>query len=109
MKITWNGGNPKIQRIDKAKAKGLGSYGKLNTGSIKGKDEVSISSKAKDFSSVMKALKNVPDMREDKVVEFTKQMELGQYNRKGIDIADKILSNLDKDISEQKYIADKRH
>lgn len=58
------------------------------------KDELSISGTAKDFSVVMKALKAVPDIRQDKVNEILQSMESGNYSVKASDIADKIVSSL---------------
>ncbi|MDF2523849.1 MAG: Anti-sigma-28 factor FlgM family protein [Clostridiales bacterium] len=61
------------------------------------KDVISISNQAKDFQTVMKALKDVPDVRQEKVKELTEKFETGVYSASGKDIADKILKSvLDK-------------
>jgi len=57
------------------------------------KDVVSISNKAKDFQTVMKALKENPDIRQDKVNEFTQKYETGTYNVTGGEIADRIIGS----------------
>ena len=58
------------------------------------KDNVSISEKAKDFQSVMKALKEVPDIRENKVNELSEKYQNNNYNVKGKDIAEKIVDSV---------------
>lgn len=64
--------------------------GNLNTK----KDVVSISSQAKDYQTAMKALKNVPDIRQDKVEGIRDKYEAGKYEVKEEDIADKILKSI---------------
>lgn len=58
------------------------------------KDEFSISGTAKDFTSVMNALRNVPDIRQDKVDEIAQRIERGQYSVKATDVAGKIVESL---------------
>jgi negative regulator of flagellin synthesis FlgM len=57
------------------------------------KDVVSISSEAKDFQSVLKAVRDVSDIRTEKVNEFSEKYEAGKYNVNGRDIADKIIKS----------------
>jgi negative regulator of flagellin synthesis FlgM len=75
--------NKKTDKVDK-------TYGVKSK-----KDMLSISSQAKDFQSVMKALKDVPDVRHDKVNEYKEKYEAGKYDVKGRQIADKILKSFD--------------
>ncbi|SHI38536.1 flagellar biosynthesis anti-sigma factor FlgM [Lutispora thermophila] len=59
------------------------------------KDELTISQKAKDYqvvSKAMKALSQVPDIREDKVNEIKQKMDKGIYDIDGKDIAEKMLT-----------------
>lgn len=58
------------------------------------KDVVSISNQAKDFQTVQKALKSVPDIRQNKVNELTVKYESGQYDAKGKDIAENIIKSV---------------
>jgi len=44
-------------------------------------DEILISNSAKDYHVAMKALKNVPDIRADKVAEAQVKMSKGAYDR----------------------------
>ena len=55
------------------------------------RDDVKISNVGKDFTTVMNALKNVPDVRMDKVNELSAKIEKGEYNVSGYDIAAKML------------------
>jgi negative regulator of flagellin synthesis FlgM len=56
-----------------------------------GTDNVKISSKGKDYAIAMNALKDVPDVRMDKVNELSAKIEKGEYNVSGNDIADKMM------------------
>lgn len=76
-----------------------GSKGKIDrTAQVQGaaskRDELSISGTAKDYSVVMKALQQVPDVRQDKIDEISKKIESGNYSVSSTDIADKIISSL---------------
>ena len=55
------------------------------------KDDVKISSVGKDFTIAMNALKDVPDIRMDRVNEISAKIASGEYNVSGNDIAAKIL------------------
>lgn len=50
------------------------------------KDILSVSTVAKDYSVAAKALKNVPDVREDLVDKLKQQIESGNYNTSGNEI-----------------------
>lgn len=58
------------------------------------KDVVSISGPAKDYQTVMKALKDVPEIRQDKVKDLLDKYEAGNYDINGKDTADKILKSM---------------
>ena len=61
------------------------------------KDVVSISNNAKDYQTVTKALKDVPDIRQNKVEEFTEAYRSGGYDVSGKEIVEKLgKSILDK-------------
>ncbi|RCX14775.1 FlgM family anti-sigma-28 factor [Anaerobacterium chartisolvens] len=63
------------------------------------KDVVSISSHAKDLQTVIKAIKDMPDIRQDKVSEISLRFKTGVYNVDGKETADKILKSvLDKKV-----------
>ena len=58
------------------------------------KDIVALSSQAKDYQVAARALKEVPDVRQDKVNEIQSKIESGNYNVSAKDIAAKLLGNL---------------
>mgnify|MGYP000695571092 CR=1 FL=1 len=58
------------------------------------KDVVSISDRAKDLQTVNKALKNVPDVREERVREIAQKYNTGKYQVSSKEIADKILKSV---------------
>ncbi len=62
------------------------------------KDVVSISSNAMDYQTVTKALKEVPDVRQNKVDEFAEAYRSGSYDVSGREIVEK----LGKSIIDQK-------
>ena len=55
-------------------------------------DMVTLSSKAKDYLTVKKALDNTPDIRMDKVESLKAQIESGTYNVTGMDVANKLFA-----------------
>lgn len=74
-------------------------YGNVNkvdktSAVVSKKDAVSISSQAKDFQTVMRALKDVPDVRGEKVRDLSAKYEAGSYDVSGRDIADKIVKSV---------------
>jgi len=59
------------------------------------KDNVKISEVGKDYAIAQKALKDIPDVRQDRVEEVKAKMEKGEMeNVKGEDIATKILGGI---------------
>lgn len=56
-----------------------------------GKDKFEISSTGKDIQIAKEALKQVPDIREDKVKDIMKRMESGTYNVSAKEVADKLV------------------
>ncbi len=73
--------------------KNIGRIGK--TGSVAAKKDVlSISNEAKDFQTVYKALRDVPDIRESKVGDILGSIESGSYNVTGRDVAGKVVSTV---------------
>lgn len=61
------------------------------------KDVVSISNKAKDFQSVMKALVTIPDIRQDKIDEMMRKYGVSNGSP-GNDIAEKILKKFSNEL-----------
>ena len=82
--------NPNIQRVMNSYGVKAGKSEKAE--SVKGvSDKIEISDAAKDFQVAMKAFKELPDVRESKVAALKDQINSGQYNVTGSEIADKIL------------------
>lgn len=55
-------------------------------------DAVKISDKGRDFAVAQRALKDIPDIRQDKVNELSAKINSNGYSIKGEDIANKIFS-----------------
>jgi len=63
------------------------------------KDVISISTIGKEYQIALKALKEVPDIRADKVNGIKEQYASGSYNVKGQEIADKLVKSfMDKKV-----------
>lgn len=58
------------------------------------RDVVSISNSARDFQSIMKSLKEVPDVRQDKVNDLKGKYETGNYSISGKEISDKLINSV---------------
>lgn len=83
---------PKINGVYGAQ-KNIGRLGKIEA-TVSKKDVLSISNEAKDIQTVYKALKDVPDIRQNKVADITGSYEAGTYNVTGRDIMDKVIKNV---------------
>ncbi|WP_054632553.1 flagellar biosynthesis anti-sigma factor FlgM [Thermoclostridium stercorarium] len=87
MKI-W-GDNPKIYGVYN-KPGPTGKFTQKDVVASK-KDEFSISGLAKEYQVAMRALRNIPDIREDKVKEISRKIERGEYYVSAEDIAEKLI------------------
>ena len=58
------------------------------------KDGVTISDQAKDFRTVMKTLKDIPDIRTSIVNDLSSKYEAGKYDVSGNEIAEKLLKSV---------------
>ncbi|WP_317367271.1 flagellar biosynthesis anti-sigma factor FlgM [uncultured Tyzzerella sp.] len=84
MKITNLFNTTNVYSKSKIKDKKLETTKKAN-------DSFVVSDKARDFQTVLKAVSNTPDLREEKVNSIIKKMEQGNYNVSAEDIANKLL------------------
>ena len=62
------------------------------------KDVVSISNSGQDYNVAMKALREIPNVRMEKVEELSQQIESGKYNPSG----DKVVETMIKNIVDKK-------
>lgn len=54
-------------------------------------DKVEISEEARDFQTILNAIKTTPDIREDKINEIKKKIDEGTYNVSAKDVVDKLI------------------
>lgn len=97
MKIFNNNGIDKImQAYRKQEVKSEPS----KSNRVNKNDELSLSSTAKDYQFAMNAIRNIPDIRKDKVEAIKEQIRTGTYVIDAGKIAEKILesANFDKKI-----------
>ena len=88
MKI-W-GNIPKVSGVYGNTSK-VDRYAKVGETSSK-KDELSISGTAKDFSVAMRAVQQVPDVRQEKINEIIQKMDRGEYSVKASEVAEKMIT-----------------
>lgn len=62
-------------------------------------DKVEISQMGKDIAVAKKAVKEVPDVREDRVRAIKEQMQAGTYSISAADVAEKMVNDLFDGIS----------
>jgi len=84
-----NGDVSKVSGIY-SKNKNVGKVDKTESIAAK-KDILSISDGGKDFQTAMKALKDIPDIRHDKVSSIQKKYDKGEYSISNSDLADKMI------------------
>lgn len=68
-----------------------------NTSAVES-DAVSISEKGKDVSEMTRTLKEMPDVRADKIADLKERIANGTYNVSGKDIAAKIVNTALEDV-----------
>lgn len=69
-----------------------------SNGVVAESDAVSISEKGKDVSEMTRILKDMPDVRSEKVAELKARIASGNYNVSGRDIAEKVVNSALEDI-----------
>ncbi|KAB3526649.1 flagellar biosynthesis anti-sigma factor FlgM [Alkaliphilus serpentinus] len=89
--------NPNIAKV-------LEIYGKTNRKTTEKvsnaelpKDQLELSGAAKEFQIAMKAYKDLPEVREEKVNELKEKIQQGRYNISGKEIAEKIIEGIQID------------
>lgn len=87
--------NPNIQSVMKAYGK-TAPKAKKAEGKKFEEDKIEISSQAREIQVAMKALKDVPDVREEKVNEIRAQIKNGTYKPSSEDVAEKLLERIGK-------------
>lgn len=65
-----------------------------NIDKTQSRDEVDLSTQAKDFATIQKMLANKEDIRTDKVKEVKERMDNGTYDVTAEQVASKILSKI---------------
>lgn len=86
----------KTDKIMKVYNSGMNKKVKQKKNKI-GKDELKFSDKAKDFKTAMNKLKDIPEVRKDKVEKLKREIKSGTYNVKGKDIAEKMYESVNFD------------
>lgn len=85
--------NPNITKIMKLYNKSVKPTEKAGNVTAS-KDQIEISEKAKEFQVAMKAFKNLPEVRQEKVEELKAKIQTNSYNVSGKEIADKVIEGI---------------
>jgi negative regulator of flagellin synthesis FlgM len=64
------------------------------TGTAQQKDEVVLSTQAQEFAHILQKIKNMPDVREEKVQELTQRIQSGEYHIEAKEVADKMIGRV---------------
>ncbi len=80
--------------VQKTQSSGVNKVPSQGTNEVKKSDQdaVSISQAAKEMQEVQKAVRDAPDVREDKVAEIKKQIQDGTYRVPAEAVVEKLLS-----------------
>ncbi|MTI46809.1 flagellar biosynthesis anti-sigma factor FlgM [Sporosalibacterium faouarense] len=89
--------NNKIQKILQSYNSQQVNKKDTKTSRLSKKDELKLSTEAKDFQTAMKAVKKIPDIRQEKVTSIKRQVETGTYEIDSGKIVEKMLSNVELD------------
>lgn len=79
------------------KKQGINKLQNTTTSKISKKDQVELSSTAKDFQYAMKLLKDVPDVRQDKIDSIKNQIKTGTYKIDSGKIVEKMYESINID------------
>lgn len=75
------------------KTRSTRSNNAADSDNVQKKDEFVLSSEGQSFSELLGKLKNIPDVRQDRVNEISERIQNGSYNVSAMDIASKILAS----------------
>lgn len=91
--------NNNIQKVLNAYNKNTNTKKVKESNRLSKKDEFSISKEAKEIQRAMKAAKNSPDIRKEKIQEIRERINSGNYNVDAKKIAEKMIdeANMFKD------------
>lgn len=64
------------------------------TGAVRGRDKIELSTEAKDFQTALKAFSKAPEIREAKVAQLKARIDAGKYSVDAGDVADSIMDGL---------------
>lgn len=93
----FNNNNINIDNIIQAYRKQEVNKGHSTTNKVSKNDELSLSSTARDYQFALNAIKNVPDIRQEKVDAIKEKIRTGTYVIDAGKIAEKILENVNFD------------
>lgn len=67
------------------------------SGTARKPDQVILSSGAQEFGHILQSIKNLPDVRTDRVVELSNRIAAGSYNVTSHEVVEKMFARLQAD------------
>jgi negative regulator of flagellin synthesis FlgM len=89
-------GNDAIGAIKRGATEKAGSASEVGKSEVKatlGKDTVSVSDKSAEFGKLIDQIKQLPDVRQDRVDELKQRIAAGDYHPSAEEIADALLKD----------------
>lgn len=86
--------NPNVTKAMKVYNKSNNNQSHKTCGAELPKDQLELSTKAKEFQVALKAFKELPEVREAKVNEIKERLQQGSYNVSGQEIAKKMFESI---------------
>ena len=94
MKINWSNMEKILGVYRKQGVQGKKTERAAGAEGVRKADRIELSSEAKDFQLALKALSQVPEIREAKVEDIKNRIRTGEYNVSAEEVADKIIDGL---------------
>jgi negative regulator of flagellin synthesis FlgM len=89
-------GSDQVASVKRGAAEKTGSASEVSKSEVKatlGKDTVSVSDKSAEFGKLIDRIKQLPDVRQDRVDELKQKIAAGDYHPSAEEIADALLKD----------------
>ncbi|MBA1334013.1 MAG: hypothetical protein HPY66_1497 [Firmicutes bacterium] len=94
MKINWSNMEKILGVYRKQGVEGKKTERAAGAEGVRKADRIELSAEAKDLQLALRALSQVPEIREGKVADIKNRIRAGEYNVSAEEVADKIIDGL---------------
>ncbi|MDI6707248.1 MAG: flagellar biosynthesis anti-sigma factor FlgM [Bacillota bacterium] len=94
MKINWSNMEKILGVYRKQGVQGKKTERAAGAEGVRKADRIELSAEAKDLQLALRALSQVPEIREGKVADIKNRIRAGEYNVSAEEVADKIIDGL---------------